>query len=294
TNLMNFGSNDLWPMYMFLGSESKYTRAMPSKFSCHHVAYMPSLPDTVQDAYREQFGKSATNNTLTHLKWELIHQILHLIQNKKFVDAYEDGLILDCGDGTQMLMFLRLLIYAADYPEKALLATIKRNGTFMCPRCLVPKSRAIMMGTKKDQRERQRRKRASQKSAQSCIRRRVTGEVKGTPALAHEMSERVTQVAMQNAFSEKLQELGFDFHKVILPDFLHEVELGVGPRIIEHLLRILVAAGGSGVQEFNERFRMIGTFGRDTIRRFTGNVSSLWKLAARDYEDIIQVRCIQA
>ncbi|PCH44273.1 hypothetical protein WOLCODRAFT_77168 [Wolfiporia cocos MD-104 SS10] len=35
-------------------------------------------------------------------------------------------------------------------------------------------------------------------------------------------------------------------------------------------------------------FRRVPTFGRDTIRRFTNNVSGMKKLAARDYEDILQ------
>jgi hypothetical protein len=33
------------------------------------------------------------------------------------------------------------------------------------------------------------------------------------------------------------------------------------------------------------------TFGRDTIRRLTGNVSEMRKLAGRDFEDLLQV-CI--
>lgn len=37
------------------------------------------------------------------------------------------------------------------------------------------------------------------------------------------------------------------------------------------------------------RFHQVPTFGCDTIRRFGGNVSALKKLAARDFEDIIQV-----
>jgi len=37
------------------------------------------------------------------------------------------------------------------------------------------------------------------------------------------------------------------------------------------------------------RFRQIPTFGRDTIRRFDTNVSAMKKLAARDWEDILQV-----
>lgn len=38
------------------------------------------------------------------------------------------------------------------------------------------------------------------------------------------------------------------------------------------------------------RFRQVPPFARNTIRKFTYNVSDLRKLAARDYEDILQVR----
>ena len=38
------------------------------------------------------------------------------------------------------------------------------------------------------------------------------------------------------------------------------------------------------------RLHSVPTFGRDTIRKFPENVSDLSKLAARDYEDILQVR----
>lgn len=37
------------------------------------------------------------------------------------------------------------------------------------------------------------------------------------------------------------------------------------------------------------RFRLVPTFGTHTIRRFKDNVSEMKKLAARDYEDILQV-----
>jgi hypothetical protein len=40
------------------------------------------------------------------------------------------------------------------------------------------------------------------------------------------------------------------------------------------------------------RFRQIPTFSRNTIRRFSNNVSELKRLAARDYEDILQVCCM--
>ena len=42
--------------------------------------------------------------------------------------------------------------------------------------------------------------------------------------------------------------------------------------------------------DISDRFRQIPTFGRFTIRRFHNNVSEMKKLAARDFEDILQVR----
>lgn len=90
-------------------------------------------------------------------------------------------------------------------------------------------------------------------------------------------------------------------------DLLHEFELGVAKGVITQLIRILYAIGGDAISVFNERFdiyfssysfahkdrrfRSVPTFGRDTIRRFHTNVSALTKLAARDFEDILQVCC---
>ena len=41
------------------------------------------------------------------------------------------------------------------------------------------------------------------------------------------------------------------------------------------------------------RFRQIPTFGRGTIRCFRNNTSEMKKLAAQDFEDILQVTSIQ-
>ena len=37
------------------------------------------------------------------------------------------------------------------------------------------------------------------------------------------------------------------------------------------------------------RYRKVPTFGRGTIRHFDSNASGMKKLAARDYEDLLQV-----
>jgi hypothetical protein len=43
------------------------------------------------------------------------------------------------------------------------------------------------------------------------------------------------------------------------------------------------------VQELNQRYRQVSPFGNGVIRRFTGNASAMRKLAARDFEDLLQV-----
>jgi hypothetical protein len=49
----------------------------------------------------------------------------------------------------------------------------------------------------------------------------------------------------QNAFSDRLSPLGFDLHRMLLPDLMHEFELGVWRAVFIHLLRILEAVDES-------------------------------------------------
>jgi hypothetical protein len=91
---------------------------------------------------------------------------------------------------------------------------------------------------------------------------------------------------------------------------MHEFELGVWRALFIHLLRMLDAVDKNLVHELDRRyvnlcvvsfvtvnthtyatrsFRQVPTFGSDTIRRFSDNVSELKKLAARDFEDLLQV-----
>ncbi|KAF8173647.1 hypothetical protein BJ912DRAFT_824715, partial [Pholiota molesta] len=92
----------------------------------------------------------------------------------------------------------------------------------------------------------------------------------------------------RNAFLDKLGPHGFNFYDMFCPDLMHEFELGVWKATIIHLVRILYAQGGDGIQLLNQRYRQIPTFGRDTIRKFNNNVSGMKKLAARDFEDLLQ------
>jgi len=96
---------------------------------------------------------------------------------------------------------------------------------------------------------------------------------------------------------------------MLLVDIMHEFELGVWKALFIHLLRMLNAIDKALIHELDRRcvvnqslgkllidclssalsFRQVPSFGRDTIRRFSSNVSELKKLAAHDFEDLLQV-----
>lgn len=91
---------------------------------------------------------------------------------------------------------------------------------------------------------------------------------------------------------------------------MHEFELGVFKALFIHLIRICYAIGAHVVQILNERsgicrhkysvmtkhclsrFRRIPKFGHYTIRKFMKDASALKQMAAHDFEDLLQVRCL--
>lgn len=111
---------------------------------------------------------------------------------------------------------------------------------------------------------------------------------------------------LQNAFSHRLQPLGFNFFDMLVVDLLHEFELGVWKNLFVHLLRILASVNPALLHTLDRRyvrsacwscvysseairFRQVPSFGRDTIRKFRTNISEMKQLAGRDFEDILQV-----
>src|SRR5947208_268052 len=95
---------------------------------------------------------------------------------------------------------------------------------------------------------------------------------------------------------------------MLVVDFMHETELGIWKSLFIHLLRILDAAkpGGKllgmldercknsmmgiviGLILSHDRFRIMPLFSQ-TISRFSDNASEMKKLAAQDFEDLLQV-----
>ncbi|KAI0063164.1 hypothetical protein BV25DRAFT_453896, partial [Artomyces pyxidatus] len=290
-HLANFGTASVWPIYVQFGNQSKYTRARPTAKACHHLAYIPSISDSAQDRYTRVFGKPATNATLTHLKRELVHGIWETLTDAEFIQAYHHGLVVTCDDGIRRRIFPRFYTYSADYPEKMLMSGLKFYGKCPCPRCLVAKDKINKMGTKPDMYTRTNKIRVDNHRRQDTVERArklmfdyglSVGSDRVNEVLAGSM------VPTRNAFSKKLSEYGFDFHEMFVVDLLHEFELGVWKGVFTHLMRLLYAAAGDAIQTLNERYRAMPTFGRDTIRKFHRNASGMKKLAARDFEDLLQ------
>ncbi|KAF8992499.1 hypothetical protein BDQ17DRAFT_1432346 [Cyathus striatus] len=118
THLISFGNASLWPIYLYIGNLSKYAQAKPSMFAAHHLAYIPKLDDAIQDEYKLQYGKLASPEVLAHLRQEVIQAVWFLLLDDEFMEAYENGIVLEFSDGILRRLFPRFFIYSADYPEK--------------------------------------------------------------------------------------------------------------------------------------------------------------------------------
>jgi hypothetical protein len=63
----------------------------------------------------------------------------------------------------------------------------------------------------------------------------------------------MTDPVLQNTFSKKLREHGFNIYAIFVVDFLHKFELGVWKAVLVHLIRIMYAHGDSTITKFNKR-----------------------------------------
>jgi Plavaka transposase len=58
--------------------------------------------------------------------------------------------MVTCADGIKRRIYLRLLTYSADYPEKMLMLSLRDKGICPCPHCLTPKNAISQLGKKRD------------------------------------------------------------------------------------------------------------------------------------------------
>ncbi|KAK7063419.1 GLOBIN domain-containing protein, partial [Favolaschia claudopus] len=302
TQLANFGTASLWPLYTFFGNLSKYIRGKPTANAGYHQAYFPTvfsvsttfnLPPEFKDFYFKEFGVAPSADVLAHMKRELFHRCWDILLCPDFIHAWLHGLEVRCFDGILRRLFPRFFSYSADYPEKVLIATIKNFGGCPCPRCFVTKDAIHQMGTVHDM---QRRKKIR---IDSAYRRQIVdtarrwifekGYIIGGAGVNRILKPH-SLVPTRNAFSV-LAKNGLNIFETLLPDVMHEVEIGGWKSLLIHLIRLLHVIDPSAVEKMDERFRRVPTFGK-SIRQFRNNVSDMKQMAARDFEDILQVRLV--
>ncbi|KAG1845733.1 hypothetical protein DFJ58DRAFT_730795 [Suillus subalutaceus] len=205
--------------------------------------------------------------------------------------VYPHGIVLQCPDGIWRRVFPRIFTYSTDYPEKVLIATIKDTGSRPCPRCLTPKASFDFLGLFKDMQGHVANLRTycldSVTSARTFIygRENTVNGSKVQAALGGGL-----WVPTKNTFAENLGPLGFDTFRMLVVDFMHECELGTWKALFTLLIRLLYALPGGDclVATLDSRFRQLPSYGNGVIRKFANNTSEMKRLAARDFEDILQ------
>ncbi|KIK32237.1 hypothetical protein CY34DRAFT_47013, partial [Suillus luteus UH-Slu-Lm8-n1] len=295
THLANFGTAKAWPLYLYFGNLTKYARSAPTSGACHLVGFFPSLPDSIKDVLSSlpRITKSGMAALQTHCRRDLFQSCWKHLLDAEFLHAYRHGIVLRCPDGILRRVFPRIFTYSADYPEKALIATIKDMGSCPCPRCFTPKASFDLLGMFRDMGDRLANFRtycvANIEKAREFIYwqgNTVDGSKVQTTLGAG------SWVPTVNTFVEKLGPFGFDAFRMLVVDFMHECELGTWKSLFTHLIRILYALPGGDylVACLDSRFRQVPSYGNGVIRKFANNTSEMKKLAARDFEDILQVR----
>ncbi|KAF7971982.1 hypothetical protein HWV62_19325 [Athelia sp. TMB] len=297
THVAQFGQSKLWPIYVYFGNLSKYTRAKPTAHAGHQAGYLNSLPDNIQD-FLKTFGQ-ASGPILAHCRRELFHEAWKVMMDKDFMHAYAHGIVMKCADGITRRVFPRLFTYSADYPEKVLIATIRDMGGCPCQRCIIPKDQIPGLGTESDVEWRTQYARTDDAARRLKVQQARTliyneGYVVNSSKV-DELLKAESYVPTENAFSERLSEDGFNFFILLVVDLMHEFELGMWKNLLTHLIRILHAEGEQKVQEFNERYpadvldNITTAFGQH-MRRFAEDTCSAFDTFETDKEHGARVR----
>ncbi|KAF7292067.1 hypothetical protein MIND_01232800 [Mycena indigotica] len=278
TQLANFGTAALWPIYLFFGNQSKWVRGKPRARACHHIAYMPKLADDFFDWFKTTTGEAPTLEMLTHCRRELFHTIWRLILDDKFMEACEHGIEILCPDNIWRRFYFRVFTYSADYPEKVLLATICSLSRCPCPRCLLTADQFNQLGTVNDNKRQAKLHRVDDHRHRGLVRRARAKVYDKNLAPYGAAVKRIlgpeSYVPVMNAFSN-VSTFTWDIFQMLAPDLMHELELG-----LPTLVTLSLASTGA----IDRCQPLVETqFGR-----FTNNTSAMKRLAARDYEDLLQ------
>ncbi|KAJ4493206.1 hypothetical protein C8R41DRAFT_764823 [Lentinula lateritia] len=256
TQLANFGTAKLWPIYMLFGNLSKYIRASPNSGAVNHLAYIPSIPDSIKHEISmfHTKWKTQSKEIITHCSRELYHAIWRYLLDDEFIHAYRYGIVIKCFDGVERRIYPRFFTYSADYPEKVLLAAIREQGLCVCPRCLCPKTLLDQMGTRRDLKLRMKKLRNFLVDKVTTAREYIYRKGYGIRSVYVEgLLKATSSVPTMNAFVERLG-VDFDISRMLAPNFMHEFELGVFKALFAHLIRVLYARDSRLIELLDHRY----------------------------------------
>ncbi|THU78011.1 hypothetical protein K435DRAFT_811931 [Dendrothele bispora CBS 962.96] len=268
TQVTQFGDHLMWPIYLYLGNQSKYERAKPTLFSAHHVAYIPKLLSNVQDRYQNKIGFPASSATLTHLKRELIQVIWALILDPEFMHAYEHETVLLVDSFLASSPIQQTILRKTDQ--------IGRLGTYL------------------DCCWRQSKVQVDSENCQSMIQRIR----RWIFDFGYRIASHAVEVFLQpfsytptvNTFSKHFYGFGVNFFLMFFPDVLlyyYDQKFGYVNRYrifwSDQYMNWNLKYGGPSW------YRQVPTFSHDTICKIRNNASSMKHLAARDFEGMLQV-----
>jgi hypothetical protein len=77
------------------------------------------LPDDFKVYVSQRTGAKGPNAAfVTHCNRELFHAQWEILLDDNFIQAYEHGIVITCGDGVTRRFYPQIFTYSADYPEK--------------------------------------------------------------------------------------------------------------------------------------------------------------------------------
>lgn len=156
---------------------------------------------------------------------------------------------------------------------RILIAAIRNLGKCPCPQCLIPLNRVHNLGMPRDMMQRETLARVDNLQRRNVVdaARRVIYDKNfqvnstGVENILQATSLVPTAVCCayssknnninksQNAFSDRLLSVGFNFFSMLLPDVMHEIEIGGWRALFIHLLRILESVDGRLLVELDRR-----------------------------------------
>ena len=103
THLATFGTAKIWPIYLLFGNLSKYVRCQPNSGATKHLAYIPQLPDLLQDKLKSFHYKWGTQQVdiLTYCRWELMQAVWKILLDDEFIHVSTYGMVVRCWDGIE-------------------------------------------------------------------------------------------------------------------------------------------------------------------------------------------------